>query len=75
MTDDEIREALNNLKTQLQAKQTAMQEKKSTENKAKGDKFLAENKTKEGVVTLPSGLQYKVIKQGTGAKPANNGRR
>lgn len=37
---------------------------------AAGKKFLAENKTKTGVVTLPSGLQYKVITEGTGAKPA-----
>lgn len=35
-----------------------------------GEKFLAENKTKEGVVTLPSGLQYRILKQGTGEKPA-----
>ena len=34
-----------------------------------GDKFLAENKSKEGVVALPSGLQYKILKQGTGKKP------
>lgn len=37
---------------------------------AEGDKFLAENKTKDGVVTLPSGLQYKVLTQGIGDKPA-----
>ncbi|HVK37781.1 MAG TPA: FKBP-type peptidyl-prolyl cis-trans isomerase [Candidatus Kapabacteria bacterium] len=39
-------------------------------NLATGEKFLAENKTKEGVVALPSGVQYKVIKDGTGAMPA-----
>ncbi len=38
-------------------------------NQAAGDAFLAENKTKEGVVTLPSGLQYKILTQGTGPKP------
>lgn len=37
--------------------------------KEEGDKFLAENKTKEGVITTESGLQYKVITEGTGAKP------
>ena len=37
--------------------------------KEEGDKFLAENKTKEGVITTESGLQYKVEKEGTGAKP------
>lgn len=36
---------------------------------AEGEKFMAENKTKPGVVSLPSGLQYKVITEGTGAKP------
>jgi len=38
-------------------------------NKRAGDAFLAENKTKEGVVTLPSGLQYKILKAGDGKKP------
>lgn len=41
------------------------------ENKAAGEKFLAANAKKEGVVTLPSGVQYKVIKEGTGAIPAD----
>ena len=41
------------------------------DNKEAGEKFLAENKTKEGVQTTPSGLQYKVIKQGNGAVPAD----
>ena len=40
-------------------------------NKEKGEKFLAENAKKEGVKTLPSGVQYKVIKEGTGAIPAD----
>jgi FKBP-type peptidyl-prolyl cis-trans isomerase len=38
-------------------------------NKKEGDTFLATNKTKPGVVTLPDGLQYKIIKEGTGPKP------
>lgn len=41
-------------------------------NKSTGQAFLTTNKSKQGVVTLPSGLQYKVIKQGTGAKPNIN---
>lgn len=44
---------------------------KFADNKAAGEKFLAENKTKDGVVTTPSGLQYKIIKKGTGAIPAD----
>ena len=43
--------------------------KKFADNKAAGEKFLAENKKKPGVKSLPSGLQYKVIKSGTGKKP------
>jgi FKBP-type peptidyl-prolyl cis-trans isomerase FklB len=38
-------------------------------NKTDGEKFLAENKNKEGVVSIPGGLQYKVIKKGDGKKP------
>jgi FKBP-type peptidyl-prolyl cis-trans isomerase FklB len=38
-------------------------------NKKEGEAFLAANKTKEGVVTLPSGLEYKILKEGTGPKP------
>ena len=40
-----------------------------TGNKTQGEKFLADNKTEEGVTTLPSGLQYKVLKAGSGPKP------
>lgn len=43
--------------------------RQATKTKEEGDKFLAENKTKEGVITTESGLQYKVITEGTGAKP------
>ena len=43
--------------------------KEAAQNKEAGEKFLAENKTKEGVITTESGLQYKVEKQGTGEKP------
>ena len=47
-------------------------EKKSAEITAEGDKFLAENKTKPGVVTTASGLQYIILKPGSGAKPTAN---
>lgn len=43
--------------------------RKAVDNKLKGDEFLAENKKKAGVVTLPSGLQYTIVTEGTGAKP------
>jgi len=47
----------------------ALQQKKLTENLDAGINFLEENKTKEGVVTLASGLQYKVLQEGSGPKP------
>jgi len=54
---------------QQMAKQKAEQGAASTTNKSEGDKFLAENKTKEGVKTTKSGLQYKVLKEGKGESP------
>lgn len=53
----------------IQDYMTAQAAKKGSAAKEKGAKFLAENKTKKGVTTLPSGLQYEVIKAGTGPKP------
>lgn len=46
-----------------------LQQEKGKEAKAEGEKFLAENKKKEGVVALPSGLQYKILTAGNGPKP------
>ena len=46
-----------------------MKEEKSSGNKKAGQEFLAANKTKPGVVTTASGLQYQIIKEGTGPKP------
>ncbi len=55
----------------MQAIKAKTMEKEFGPNKVAGEKFLAANKTKEGVKTLPSGVQYKVIKEGTGAIPAD----
>jgi FKBP-type peptidyl-prolyl cis-trans isomerase FklB len=55
----------------LNAYLSEMSEKKAVLNLIEGQKFLAENAKKEGVVTLPSGLQYKVIIEGEGASPAD----
>ncbi len=55
-----------------QQEAAAKREKESAENKKKGDDFLAANAKKEGIKTLPDGLQYKVIKEGTGATPKAN---
>ncbi len=65
LTDQEVRETM----AAFQKEMVARQEELSKKNKKAGDAFLAQNKTKEGVKTLPSGLQYKVIKAGTSKKP------
>ena len=61
--------------TYMREGMNAVQEKalavKYADNKAAGEKFLADNKTKEGVVTTPSGLQYKIITKGNGEIPAD----
>jgi FKBP-type peptidyl-prolyl cis-trans isomerase len=69
MTDDEVRATLTDLSKQLQAKQQAIAKEAGDKNKKDGEAFLADNKTKEGVVVLPSGLQYKILKAGDGPKP------
>lgn len=69
MTDDEIRATLMDLTKELQEKQTAANKEKQEKNRKEGQDFLAANKSKEGVVTLPSGLQYKILKAGDGPKP------
>jgi len=69
LTDEEAKAALTALQTEVRAKEEAKVKAAAVENKKAGDAFLAANKTKEGVVTLPSGLQYKIIKEGTGPKP------
>ena len=57
--------------TAMEAIKAKAMEEKYADNKAAGEKFLAENKTKEGVKTTPSGLQYKVITEGKGAIPTD----
>ena len=60
------------MRTQMDAIKEKATAEKYADNKAAGEKFLAENKTKEGVVTTPSGLQYKIITEGKGAIPADS---
>ena len=69
MTNEEIRATLAELRTQLQQKQAAVAHEAGAKNRQEGEAFLAANKGKEGVVTLPSGLQYKILKAGDGKKP------
>jgi FKBP-type peptidyl-prolyl cis-trans isomerase len=69
MTDEEAQAALVALQTEMNKKQEEVAKAQGEVNKKQGAAFLAENKTKEGVVTLPSGLQYKILQAGTGPKP------
>jgi FKBP-type peptidyl-prolyl cis-trans isomerase FklB len=69
MTEDEARAALTELQTEMKKKMQEKAQVAGAANKKEGDAFLTANKGKEGVVTLPSGLQYKILKEGTGPKP------
>jgi UDP-GlcNAc:undecaprenyl-phosphate/decaprenyl-phosphate GlcNAc-1-phosphate transferase len=70
MTDEEIATTLSTLQQDIQRKAAQAASAAGDENKKAGAAFLAQNKAKEGVVTLPSGLQYKVLKAGDGKKPS-----
>jgi FKBP-type peptidyl-prolyl cis-trans isomerase FklB len=70
LTDDEAKAAMTALQNDVRKKQEERMQQAGETNKKEGDAFLAANKTKEGVVTLPSGLQYKILKEGTGPKPS-----
>jgi hypothetical protein len=69
LTDDEARAALTAAQAEVRAKQQEKMQQAGAENKKEGETFLAANKAKDGVVTLPSGLQYKILTAGTGPKP------
>ena len=68
MSEQEVRDTLMAFEKDMQQKQTEMGQK----NAAAAEKFLAENKGKEGVKTTASGLQYKVLKDGNGATPKSS---
>ncbi len=69
MTDEEVKETMTAFSHEMAAKQKEAMKKLGEKNKQEGEAFLAENKKKEGVKTLPSGLQYKVITEGSGKTP------
>ena len=69
LTPDEAKAVITELQKAMVVKQAAAAKAAGEKNKTEGEAFLAANKAKEGVVTLPSGLQYKVITTGTGPKP------
>lgn len=69
MTEKEVTDTLMALQKDIIAKQAEERRKAAEKNRLEGEKFLEENKKKEGIVTLPSGLQYKLIKEGAGKTP------
>jgi FKBP-type peptidyl-prolyl cis-trans isomerase FklB len=69
LTEDEMKGALTALQGEVRKAQEEKLAQATTANKKEGEAFLAANKTKAGVVTLPSGLQYKILTAGTGPKP------
>lgn len=69
LTDEEIKTTMETFQKELIAKAAAKRDEDGRKNKEAGEKFLADNKKKEGVKTTESGLQYKVSTEGKGAKP------
>jgi FKBP-type peptidyl-prolyl cis-trans isomerase FklB len=70
LTDDEAKAAITSIQADMRKKQEAQMAVAGDANKKEGEAFLAANKTRDGVVTLPSGLQYKILKEGSGPKPS-----
>ena len=69
LTDAELQAVMQKFQTEMILKQQKKSKELAEKNKAEADAFFAQNKTKEGVTTLPNGLQYKVLKSGTGVTP------
>jgi FKBP-type peptidyl-prolyl cis-trans isomerase FklB len=69
MTEDEMRQILLGLQTEIMERQKKLARELSEKNLAAGEKFLADNKKKQDIKTLPSGLHYTIIKEGQGASP------
>lgn len=64
-----LKKTMTDLQTEVRRKQQVSRKERGEDNKKRGEAFLAANKSKEGVVALPSGLQYRIIRNGDGAKP------
>lgn len=70
LSEQDLRKVLADFQADVRRKMAANRMNAAEQNKRKGDDFLAANKAKDGVVALPSGLQYRVLKAGDGAKPS-----
>jgi FKBP-type peptidyl-prolyl cis-trans isomerase len=71
LTEDEMKAAITQLQGEVRQAQQAKAHEAGLANRKEGDAFLAANKSKEGVTALPSGMQYKILKAGTGPKPVS----
>jgi FKBP-type peptidyl-prolyl cis-trans isomerase FklB len=71
-SQEQIGTIMNAWQTEMSAKKAAVAEKEMAKNVKAGEDYLAANKVKEGVIVLPSGLQYKVLKAGAGESPDDN---
>jgi FKBP-type peptidyl-prolyl cis-trans isomerase FklB len=69
MSEQQVTQVLKDFQKKQQQEQLLKIQQMAIANKAAGEKFMAENKNKEGVVTLASGLQYKVLLDGNGSRP------
>lgn len=69
LPQEEVQTVLNAIRKQVEDQQKQFIANLAQENRKKGEEFLAQNKKHEGVVTLASGLQYKTLKEGSGASP------
>ncbi|MFU8819266.1 MAG: FKBP-type peptidyl-prolyl cis-trans isomerase [Desulfurivibrio sp.] len=70
LSDEEMQEAIVAFQGEMLSRQEEMMSELSAENLRAGQAFLAENADREGVISLPSGLQYRVVEQGEGVSPA-----
>jgi len=69
LTQEEAQAVLTEVQNEVRKQQQEKMQEAGAANKTEGEAFLAANKSKDGVVTLPSGLQYKILTAGTGPKP------
>ena len=69
LTDSQLQSTLAQLQADVRKKQQEKMQQLAEKNKKDGEEFLTANKAKEGVVVLPSGLQYKILQEGIGPKP------
>jgi len=72
MTKEEMEETLTSFQEEIMNQQDSGRKDVADKNRKEGEEFLTANKTKEGIITTESGLQYKVIKEGTGRTPTKS---